>query len=165
MIYEYPRFLSIDDCSKIAKLNYKWQPSTIKINSKRYVKPNIRNTKYSDSQKDSYIHGYTDWRIDLHMFIKHNVSTDEHMYIEQINEANSNNNEQLYIGSESWTAMLFLNDSFDDGGVYFPENDVLIEPESGKLVCWKNDETTKYKDIATSNGTKLIAMKDYKKLI
>lgn len=170
---EYPNFLTSQECSRLTSLKHVWTPSKQKIcKNGMLFQPNVRKAKCSLSERSDYMYGYVDWKLNLHMFIHYGMGSDQPMYLEKID---SYDRSQFFIGKGEWSAMLFLNDhidddhiddhnAFEDGSVYFPECDVKIEPEAGKLVCWPNEKNTIYNDISVLNGAKLIAMKGYNKL-
>lgn len=161
---EYPHFLSSQECSRLTSLNHVWTQSKQKICKNRILfKPNVRKAKCSMSERHEYIYGYVEWKLNLHMFIHHGMRVDE--YPMRLEKVDSCDREQFFIGKMDWSAMIFLDDvDDDDGSVYFPECDVKIKPETGKLVCWPNNKSTVYNDISVLNGAKLIAMKGYNKL-
>lgn len=164
---EYPHFLTSQECSRLASLNHVWTQSKQKICKNRILfKPNVRKAKCSMTERSDYMYGYVDWKINLHMFIHYGMGSDQPMYLEKIDSCDRS---QFFIGKMDWSAMIFLDNidddhNFEDGSVYFPECDVKIKPEAGKLVCWPNEKSTIYNDISVLNGTKLIAMKGYNKL-
>jgi hypothetical protein len=156
---EYPNFLTSKECSRLTSLKHVWTPSKKMICKNRVLfQPNVRKAKCSLSDLR---YEYVDWKLNLHMFIQYGMGTEQTMSLEKIDSCDR---DQLFIGNMEWYAMIFLNDDFEDGSLYFPGRDMKIEPEAGKLVCWQNGKSTMYSDISVLNGTKLIAMKGYNKL-
>jgi hypothetical protein len=43
--------------------------------------------------------------------------------------------------SDSFIAMMYVNDNFDNGELYFPNNDFVYKPKSGDLVYYRRKET------------------------
>lgn len=44
--------------------------------------------------------------------------------------------------TKHYSSLIYLNDDYEGGELYFPEYDFAIKPEVGTLICFKGDENT-----------------------
>lgn len=44
--------------------------------------------------------------------------------------------------TKHYSSLIYLNDDYEGGELYFPEYDLYIKPEVGTLICFKGDENT-----------------------
>lgn len=69
-------------------------------------------------------------------------------------------------GQRTWTAMIYLNEPEAGGATRFKKIKKIIQPETGKLVCWSNLDRSGVENFATLHhgmkvrkGTKYIVTK------
>jgi len=44
--------------------------------------------------------------------------------------------------TKHYSSLIYLNDDYEGGELYFPEYDFAIKPEVGTLICFRGDENT-----------------------
>lgn len=44
--------------------------------------------------------------------------------------------------TKHYSSLIYLNEDYEGGELYFPEHDFVIKPEVGTLICFKGDENT-----------------------
>lgn len=69
-------------------------------------------------------------------------------------------------GNRTWTAMIYLNEPDAGGGTRFKTIDKIVQPETGKLLCWNNlrpdgspNPSTLHQGMKVRAGTKYVITK------
>ena len=72
-------------------------------------------------------------------------------------------------GQRTWTAMIYLNVPEAGGATRFRQIDKIVQPETGKLLCWNNllpdgrpNGATLHQGMKVRRGTKYIVTKWYR---
>ena len=158
MIVEYPNFLTEDECNLLIALGESGNlsPGTVRSGKIGYRKAKVR--WFSDAPIIQ--------RVKSDVANLSGIPQDKQEDFHFVKYAQSGEYKKHYDGKKrSKTALIYLNNGFSGGETYFPNIDVMVKPETGKLVIWdnitsdgENDTESLHAGLPVEYGTKYIGV-------
>lgn len=173
-VFEHRNFFSPNQCDKLIQKKYDYHRSKIIKKNAIVTDLNMRKswTTYPDY---NYNLEYLDWKINMHMFSLYGTNHSSLLQITKYHTGNyfNEHSDALYddqidkLGPQRlWTCLVYLNDDFEGGNTIFPYIDYECTPQTGKLICWKNldssfdrDPSMVHKSEPVTQGSKYILTK------
>lgn len=178
-VHQRPNFLTKQQCRDVRQLNHNWKKSEIIRKDKKLIDESVRRSKssFTDEHISYDVNKLIEYKLDMFMFVNHGVVANKRIqfakyevgdFFEKHTDVFDPKYEVKWGPPRLYTALIYLNDDFKEGHTYFNKIDEEIEPETGKLIYWRNFTPcmkeiveSEHESLPVAKGTKFVAVKLY----